>query len=105
LIIAWLIAMLNQRTFETGPKKAAESSLAFIFMVMYFLAFPILVNFSVNGFIVTWALPEFYTSFIALLSLIQWIFVAAVGLLLTGMAALIARFVPQPVKKYKRIRR
>jgi len=55
--------------------------------------------------VVTWTLPEFYSSYLALLSLFQWIFVAAFGLLLAGAAALIARFVPRttlPIKKYRR---
>ena len=48
---------------------------------------------------VTWTLPEFYTSYIALISLIQWIFVALLGLVLTGAAALIAHYVSNPAIK------
>ena len=48
---------------------------------------------------------EFYTSYIALLSLIQWIAVAALGLVLTGAAALIAHFAPQPAIEQKKYRR
>jgi hypothetical protein len=105
LTIVWVILMFKLHSFDTGAQKAAESSLVFVLMVVYFLSIPILVNFSVNGFITTWTLPEFYTNFAALLSLFQWAFVAIVGLLLTGLAALIARFIPQPARKYKRIRR
>jgi hypothetical protein len=76
-----------------------------VFFIIYLLALPILVSFAVNGLVVTWTLPEFYSSYLALLSLIQWIFVSAFGLLLAGAAALIARFVPRtnlPIKKYRR---
>lgn len=105
LVIGWLVSMLRLRAFQTGSRKAAETTLGFVFITIYLLALPILVSFAVNGFVVTWALPEFYTSYLALLSLIQWIFVAVFGLVLTGAAALIAHYVPKAAiepKKYRR---
>jgi hypothetical protein len=57
------------------------------------MALPILLSFAINGAIVTWTLPEFYTLFIGLLAIIQWIFIAAGGLALTGMAAVIGLLV------------
>lgn len=105
LVIGWLVSMLRLHAFEDGPRKAAETSLGFVFFTIYLLALPILVSFAVNGILVTWTLPEFYTSYLALLSLIQWLLVAALGLLLAGAAGLIAHFVPQPVRKYRRSRR
>jgi hypothetical protein len=105
LTIAWLVAMLRMRAFEDSSREAAETSLGFVFFTLYLLALPILVNFAVNGLLVTWTLPEFYTTFIAFLSLIQWIFVAAIGLLLTGIAALVAHYVPKPAKRRTRSRR
>jgi hypothetical protein len=105
LIIGWLVSMLRLRAFQAGSRQAAETTLGFVFFTIYLLALPILVSFAVNGFLVTWALPEFYTSYIALLSLIQWIFVAAFGLLLVGAAALIAHFIPQQVYEPKKYRR
>ena len=105
LVIGWLVAMLRLHAFQAGPRKAAETSLGFVFFTIYLLALPILVSFAVNGVLVTWALPEFYTAYIALLSLIQWIFVAALGLSLTGVAALIANYVPRPARNYRKSRR
>jgi len=105
LVIGWLVSMLRLHAYQAGPRKAAETSLGFVFFTIYMLALPILVNFAVNGILVTWTLPEFYTSYIGLLSLIQWIFVAVFGLLLTGASALIAHYVPQAAiepKKYRR---
>jgi hypothetical protein len=105
LVIGWLVSMLRLRAFQAGSRKAAETTLGFVFLTIYLLALPILVSFAVNGFLVTWALPEFYTSYLALLSLIQWIFVAVFGLVLAGVAALIAHYVPRPAfepKKYRR---
>ena len=105
LVIGWLVSMLRLRAFQAGSREAAETTLGFVFFTIYLLSLPILVSFAVNGILVTWALPEFYTSYLALLSLIQWIFVAGFGLLLAGAAALIAHYVPQPAfvpKKYRR---
>jgi hypothetical protein len=87
LVIGWLVAVFGAGAVRLGSRKAAETSLVFVFLAIYLLALPILVSFAVNGPLVTWTLPEFYTSYIALLSLIQWLFVAVVGLLLTGIAA------------------
>ena len=93
LVIAWLVAMLTLRAFRLGPGGAAKTSLGFVFTIIYLLALPVLVSFALNGPLVTWTLPEFYTSYIALQSLIQWIIVAAAGLVLTGISAGIARLV------------
>ena len=105
LVIGWLVAMLRLRAFQAGSRQAAETTLGFVFFTLYLLALPILVSFAVNGLVVTWTLPEFYTSYLALLSLIQWLAVAAFGLALTGAAALIAHFVPQPAFEQKKYRR
>jgi hypothetical protein len=106
LVIGWLVPMLRLRLFQAGSRKAAENTLGFVLITIYLLALPILVSFAVNGLLVTWTLPEFYTSYIALLSLIQWIFVAAFGLLLAGAAALIAHYIPeQPVVEHQKYRR
>ena len=105
LVIGWLASMLSLHAFQAGSRKASEATLGFVFFSIYLLSLPILVSFAVNGILVTWTLPEFYTSYIALLSLIQWIFVAVFGLVLTGAAALIAHYVPQPVIDHKKYRR
>jgi hypothetical protein len=105
LIIGWLVAMLRLRAFEGSSREAAETSLDFVFFTLYLLALPVLVSFAVNGILVTWTLPEFYTIFLAFLSMTQSIFVAAIGLVLTGMAALIAHFVPKPARRHARSRR
>ncbi|MBE3120186.1 MAG: hypothetical protein IMZ50_15715, partial [Candidatus Atribacteria bacterium] len=90
VILGWLVPMFGLRAFKAGPRKAAETALGYIWFTIYLLALPILLSFAINGFIVTWTLPEFYTLFIALLSLIQSLIVAAVGLVLVGLAAGIA---------------
>ena len=92
-ILAWLIPMIGLHGFTTGSRHAAEVSLGCVWFTVYMVALPILLSFAVNGVIVTWTLPEFYTLFVGLLSIIQWIFIAAGGLALTGIAAVIGLLV------------
>jgi hypothetical protein len=85
--------MIGLHGFTAGPRHAAEVSLGCAWFTVYMVALPILLSFAVNGVIVTWTLPEFYTLFVGLLSIIQWIFIAAGGLALTGMATVIGLLV------------
>jgi len=97
LLLAWLAAMFILRGFKDSAANAARTSLAVIYFIIYILLLPVLVSFAVNGLLVGWTLPEFYTIFVAVMSSIQWLFIAAVGLLLTGIAALAARFIPRRI--------
>jgi hypothetical protein len=87
VILAWLVPMFGLRAFKAGPRKAAETALGYLWFTLYLLALPILLSFAINGFTVTWTLPEFYSLFIGLLCLIQSMIVAALGLLLVGVSA------------------
>jgi hypothetical protein len=87
VILGLLVPIFGLRAFKAGPRKAAETALGYIWFTLYLLVLPILLSFAINGFTVTWTLPEFYTLFIGLLSLIQALIVAAVGLVLVGAAA------------------
>jgi hypothetical protein len=92
LVLAWLLPMYGLRAFRSGARKAAEASLQSVWFVLYLLAIPVLLNFAVNGVTPTWTLPEFTVQFLGFFALVQCLFVATVGLLLTGIAALIAKF-------------
>ena len=87
VVLGWLVPMFGQRAFKAGPRKAAETTLGYIWFTIYLLALPVLLSFAINGFTVIWTLPEFYTLFFGLLSLIQSLFVAAIGLVLIGVAS------------------
>jgi hypothetical protein len=92
-IPAWLVPMFGLHAFKTGPRKAAETTLAFIWLTIYFIAFPILLNFALNGFLVTWTVPEWNTLFLGLISMIQLLVVASLGLLLVGIGAGVGKLV------------
>lgn len=93
LIISWLASVLALGTFRRAPRQAAESTLAFVLITVYLLAWPVLWNLTLNGALITWTLPDMLSGFLALLALIQILFAASVGILLAGLAALIARLV------------
>jgi hypothetical protein len=93
VVVGWLVAMFGLRAWRTGPRLATESALSYIWMVLYILAIPILLNFAVNGVVTTWTLPVFTVQFFGFFSVVQSLFVAAVGLLLLGISALVGKFV------------
>jgi hypothetical protein len=95
LAVGWLVTVLGTRAFSREPasaegsipRQAAGITLRLLWLILYLLSLPVLVNLAVNGPLVTWTLPEFHTAYLALLAMIQGIIVAAIGLLLTGIAA------------------
>ncbi len=91
LVVAWIAIFLTQRWFKSAPRKAAEKVLAFTFITLYLLSLPILWSFALNGALVTWTLPDMASMFMGFLSTLQALIVAAVGLILTGATALIAK--------------
>ena len=90
LLIAWLAASFPLRIFKMTPRQAAEITLGMTFATLYLLALAILWSFAWNGALVTWILPDMASMFMGFLSLLQSLVVAIVGLLLSGVTALIA---------------
>ncbi len=91
LLIAWLVVLFGQRAFRGGAGQAASLTLGLALVTIYLLALPVLLSFFLNGALVTWTLPDFASTFLAFLSLIQILIVAVVGVLLTGVGALAGR--------------
>ncbi len=89
LLIGWLLTAFGLGVFRCRPLSAAEGTLAFILVNIGLLALPVLAHFVLNDAMVGWMLPEMYTAFIALISLIQILITAILGLLLAGLSALI----------------
>ena len=91
LLLAWLAIMFGLRIFRKPPAEAAQTSMLLIFVTLYLLTLPALWNYYRNGSLITWTLPEFGSMFLGFLSIGQGLFVAAIGLLLTGVAAMTAK--------------
>jgi hypothetical protein len=90
LLVSWLVLVFSRRAFYTSPPAIAELVLDLAFTVIYLLMLPVLFSFGLNGPLVTWALPDFASTFLAFLSLVQVLVVAVLGLLLCGVSAAIA---------------
>jgi hypothetical protein len=90
LLAGWLVTALGTRALRLGPRQAARSGLGLVWLTLCILALPALASFAINGPFTTWTLPEFYSSYLALLALIQVAVAAALGLVLTGLSAAIA---------------
>ncbi len=90
-VVSWLVTAFPLRTFRSAPARAASLTIALALVTVYLLALPILWSYALNGLFVTWALPDFGSLFLALISGIQVLAVAVGGILLCGVAALIAR--------------
>ncbi len=90
LSLGWLFVLLGRRLTSPTPAEAARTTLALVFLVLYLLALGVLWHLYRNGPALTWTLPEFGPMFLAFLSLVQALFVSAIGLVLTGVTALVA---------------
>jgi hypothetical protein len=90
LVIVWLGMAFAQKAFGKQPSAAAELVLDLALTILYLLMLPVLFSFGLNGALVTWALPDFASLFVAFLSLIQMLFVAILGLVLCGITAGVA---------------
>lgn len=85
----WLVTMLTQKAFGKGASSAAFSSKGLTWSLLVVLAVPVLINFTLNGFLPTWTLPNISLSFIGLLAMLQLVLVSLFGLILMGISALI----------------
>jgi len=93
LLVAWLVTMFGTKALRLGVRAASETTLSFVLTTIYLLALPILWSYALNDAVPTWTLPDvpgMLYMFLGFISLIQSLMVAAIGLLLTGIAALTA---------------
>ena len=88
--VSWVVTAFPLRTFRGGSERAASLTVALALVTVYLLALPILWSYALNGLFVTWALPELGSLFLGLISGVQALAVAAGGLILGGVAALVA---------------
>ncbi len=96
MALSWMLFSFGLKVFQQAAFRALEQSLEFVFMVIYLISLPILISYALNGFVVSWTLPHFPTMFLAFLSVLQLLVVAASGLLFSGLAALVAWLLGRP---------
>ncbi len=86
MVYAWQI-----KVRQRGRTHAAEALLNLALIISYLLSGVVLVSFVLNGALVTWTLPDFQSSFLGFISLIQILFVGLGGMILAGIASLFAK--------------
>jgi type I phosphodiesterase/nucleotide pyrophosphatase len=91
LALTWLALSYGMKWFKATVGRAAAGTLALTFIILYLLSLPILWSYVLNGARVTWTLPDMASLFLGFLSTLQALTVAASGLILTGIAAIIAK--------------
>jgi Type I phosphodiesterase / nucleotide pyrophosphatase len=89
LLLGWLAAMLLSGAFRRGALHSAQATYGFAFITIFLLALPALLGFAVNGAVTTWRLPNPLLIFLHFTNLIQAMFVAVLGIILSGIAALV----------------
>ncbi len=88
-VLAWLAAMLLSGALRRGALHAAQATYGFAFITLYLLSLPVLLGFAVDGATTTWRLPDFLLAFLHFTNLMQAMLVAALGIVLSGVAALV----------------
>jgi hypothetical protein len=89
LVFGWLLLGWKSKLWKANPLEAANTTLGFVWMVLYLASFPILWNYAVNGLTLTWTTPAPFTSYFGVLILAQALSMAAEGLILAGISALV----------------
>jgi len=106
LAIPWWVLFTYLGVFKLGPRRAAEITFELTFAVMLLLALPVFWNFALNGALIKWTLPDMSSMYIGFLCLLQILVVAALGIPLSGVTALVVWFQkwlqPAPVNAGKR---
>ena len=95
-LLAWLLVALSKRIFRLSASPATRFTLLQGLVTILVLFFPVLLSFVFNGSVVTRTLPDYLTSYLALLGLIQILFVSLLTPILAGVTALIARISAKP---------
>ncbi len=92
LLVGWIVVMIGTKIYQSKPRKAADLTMKFFLALLALLLIPIFINYAINGAVVTWALPNFLISYLGLVFLVQVLVVGVLGIVFTGLAALLGVF-------------
>lgn len=87
LILVWLVVSFYNKSFGSSPNENGLKTLWLGFIVILIAGLPVLASFFLNGPVVTWTLPDYLTSFLALIGLIQILIISALTPMLAGLTA------------------
>jgi cation transport ATPase len=91
LVLAWLVINIYNKTFKGSASENGLKTLWLGLTVVFITGLPVLLSFLLNGPVVTWTLPDYLTSFLALIALIQILAVSALTPILAGITVLITK--------------
>ncbi len=90
-IPAWLLVSVAAKTHKHATGDFAETSLAMMLISLYLLSFSMIVSLAFNGLTYPWALPEFRSLFLAVLSAAQMLSVTVIGTVLVAVALVFSK--------------
>jgi len=91
LIIIWLLVNLIRKTFSGSASENGLKTVSLGFTVVFLAGLPVLASYLLNGPLVTWTLPDYLTSFLGFLGLIQILVVSLLTPILAAITALITK--------------
>lgn len=91
LFLVWLLVNFYTKTFNGSAHQNGLKTLWLGFTVLFVTGLPVLVSYLMNGALITWTLPDYLTSFLALIGLIQMLTISALTPVLAGLTSLINR--------------
>ncbi len=89
LLFAWLLLVGGLRLVRRKRPEAAWATLRGMLLTLALAGLPALVSFVLNGPVVTWTLPDSQSFFLGFLAVLQMLFIALGGLVLSGLAAIL----------------
>ncbi len=84
---------------ERNWASIAVSTYGFVFFVLYFLGIQVAIGYFYNGLTITWHLPDFATAFLQFVAMLQWLIVAAVGVVLPIVTLTLNGVIPRAIWK------
>lgn len=88
-VIAYLVNLMINKLLSKKPADAALNTLGFGFTTIFLLGIPVILSFVLNGVLTTWTLPDYLTSFLSLLALIEILIISATSILFSGISTLL----------------
>lgn len=88
-VIAYLLNMLINKVLNKKPVNAAIDTFGLGYTTIFVLAVPVILSFVLNGVLITWTLPDYLTSYLSLIALIQILIISIATILFSGISALL----------------
>jgi len=98
-VISFLMIFMDQKYFKYPPAEAVEKSLGLVLTTAFITGIPAILHFVINGPLVTWTLPNYLVSFLFILSGIDLLVIAFVGLLFVWFTYAVSKKVNSPAVK------